>query len=124
MVDFFLKSGDEQKAENATFLDDIDLIPSRERNGPSGPMLVAVAQKNGHHVCWQCGEAFNPMISKLLGVEVQQGHAYILLHQGCVDGRPKSFRSFLDVTRGLSARRFITKATKTLDSALKKVVGE
>jgi hypothetical protein len=114
-MDFFLRDGDEQKAQGATHLDDMDLISSRKFTGPWGPALVAVAMKDGVHCCWQCGGFFDPNKTKLRPEEQQIGYTYILLHQGCI-GSPRlsSFRGFSDIERGLQARRFMAKATKPL----------
>jgi len=118
MVDFFLRSGDEQKARGAQLLDDMDLIPSKEMSGPWGPSLVVVAQRQGVHVCWYCGEQFQQDDKALRPAEVQDGYARILLHAGCVGGKPKSVRSFDDIQRGYQARRFLTKAVKSVEKLL------
>jgi hypothetical protein len=118
MTDFFLRSGDEQRARQSQFLDDLDLVPSKETSGPWGPSLVAVAQRAGAHVCWYCGEQFNTDVTKHRPVEVQHGYARILLHAGRVGGQAKSFRSFEDIQRGLQARRFLTRAVKSLEKLL------
>jgi hypothetical protein len=116
-MDFFLRDGDEQRALGATHLDDIDLIFSEREVGPWGRSLVAVAVKHGQHVCWQCGGPFDPQKSPLRAVEikVQGASVPILLHAGCTGTRPKSFRSFTDIVRGLQARRFYAKAIQPLE---------
>lgn len=111
MTDFFLKSGDDQLAMGAQHLDDIDLIYSKTYTGPWGASLVAVAQKDGVHVCWRCGEQFNETVPKYAPAEVKTGDALILLHKGCVSPT-RSSRSFTDIVRGLQARRFVAKAVK------------
>lgn len=114
-MDFFLRDSDEQKAEGATHLDDMDLISSRKFSGPWGPALVAVAMKDGVHVCWQCGGHFDNEVLRLKPEEQQLGYTYILLHRGCIGGsRLSSYRGFADIERGLQARRFMAKATKPL----------
>jgi hypothetical protein len=118
MTDFFLRDGDEQKAQGATHLDELDLIHSRKFSGPWGAALVAVAMKHGVHVCWQCGGYFDNQIPKFKPEEQQLGHSYILLHRGCIGGaRLTSYRGFTDIERGLQARRFLAKATKTVAAA-------
>lgn len=117
MANFFLRSGDEQRVRGAQFLDDLDLVPSKELSGPWGPALVAVAQRAGAHVCWYCGEPFGDS-QKHRPTEVQQGYARILLHAGCINGKPKSVRSFDDIQRGLQARRFVTRAVKGIEKLL------
>lgn len=121
MADFFIRNNDEQLAENATHLDDVDLIPSKVSVGPWGPSLVAVAVKHGIHVCWRCGEGFNQNKPNLQETEVAMGGARVLLHSMCVNGSTRSFRSFADITRGLQARRFFANATKKVESLIEKV---
>jgi hypothetical protein len=118
MANFFLVDGDEQRARGAEHLDDIDLIHSKEINGPWGPSLVAVAQRGGAHVCWQCGEPFDSADPKHRGVEVAAGFARILLHAKCVNPKTRSTRTFHDITRGLQARRFFAKAVKAVSKVL------
>jgi len=118
MVDFFLTSADEQRARNAQHLDDIDLVESKERRGHWGGLIVAVAQRNGVHVCWQCGEAFVGTDRHLRPTEVQCGEALIMLHAKCINPKVRSFRSLADITRGLQARKFYAKATEKLSSIL------
>lgn len=106
MVDFFLKDEDQKLAKDAEFLDDVDLIMS-----PKDGALVAVAQRNGAHVCWQCGDLFDDQDRKLRGIEVTKGYARILLHAKCVNYQPKTFWG---VQRGLQARRFFAKAVNSV----------
>jgi hypothetical protein len=118
-MDFFIKGDDEKLAKNATFLDDLDMIPSKRHVGPWGPCIVTVAVKAGVHVCWQCGRPFSSFEKGLRGEEVQLGTAYVLLHEKCVCGpNPKSYRSFSDVTRGLQARRFFANTVKKMGEVL------
>lgn len=105
-MDFFLRDGDEQKARGAEMLDDLDLVTGRQGQ------LVAVAQKDGRHVCWQCGDLFDGDVSKLRPTEVKLGTAYVLLHAQCINPKIKSYASFTDRVRGLQARRFFAKAVK------------
>lgn len=114
-LDFFLRDGDDQKAQGATHLDDMDLISSSKFTGPWGPALVAVAMKDGVHCCWYCGGYFDREKQKLKPEEQQIGYSYILLHRGCIGGgRLTSYRGFTDIERGLQARRFMAQATKGL----------
>jgi hypothetical protein len=108
---------DERLALGATYMDDIDLVYSKTIVGPWGPALVAVAQKHGQHVCWQCGEAFiDEPRNKNRPEEVQTGYSRILLHAGCVQPA-KSYRKiatslFADKVRGMQLRRGMAKAAK------------
>lgn len=120
VTDFFLRDGDEQRAEGAVHLDDLDLVYSKHEIGPWGPILVSVAVKHGMHVCWRCGEPFDENGKReLRPQEVKTGYATILLHAGCVNRRLLSVRSYHDIIRGLQARRFYAKATQSLDNVLK-----
>lgn len=113
MVDFFIRNEDEKLAKNAEFLDSMDLIQS-----PRDGALVAVAERAGAHVCWQCGELFDQAEPKLRGVEVSKGYARVLLHAKCVF--VKTPRSFFSLERGLQARRYfagIVKKTLGLEKA-------
>jgi len=120
MTNFFLVDGDEQRARGAEYLDDVDLIYSKEACGPWGPSLVVVAQREGMHVCWRCGEHFDPSSRKQKPVETVTGHSRVLLHAACV-APAKSMRSFHDITRGLQARRFFARAVKTVEGAIESV---
>ena len=118
MTDFFLRDGDEQRAEGAVHLDDVDLVYSKHEIGPWGPILVTVAVSHGVHVCWRCGEPFDENGKReIRPQEVKTGYATILLHAGCVNRRLLSARSYNDIIRGLQARRFYAKAVKPFDSA-------
>lgn len=128
-MDFFLRDGDEQKAEGAVHLDDIDLVYSKHTIGPWGPVLVTVAVRDGMHVCWQCGGPFDPNGKRdLHPQEVKNGYATMLLHAGCVGRKTLSARSYHDILRGLQARRFYAKAThpvaKVVEEAKEKASGE
>lgn len=116
MTDFFLRNEDEKLAENATHLDDIDLVPSTQGfTGPWGASLVVVAMKHGAHVCWKCGGFFDESKPEHKRQEIKHGETHILLHRGCVGGqRLTSYRGFDDTIRGLQARRFMAKATQPL----------
>lgn len=121
-MNFFLRDGDEQRAQSAVFMDDIDLIYSKTQATAAGPKLVAVAVRhvNGMsvHVCQCCGEGFDEKTPKLAPAEVNMGSAIMLLHAHCVNKRTRSsFRSFADITRGMQGRRFFAKATKPFDRA-------
>jgi hypothetical protein len=117
-MDFFLRDGDEQRAQGAVFMDDIDLIPSVRETGPWGASLVAVAVRhiNGMqvHVCQCCGEPFDESDPKRKSTEARMGFAIMKLHARCINERPRSVRSFSDVVRGMQSRRFYAKATNTL----------
>lgn len=115
-MDFFSKNSDAQNVKESQFMDDLDLVLSKEVNGASGPALVAVAMRGGVHVCWQCGEMFaDDARSPKRRVEVQLGHSRILLHAKCVNpSRPVSMSTFYDKVRGHQLRRFATKAFKMI----------
>jgi hypothetical protein len=115
-MDFFIRDGDEQRAQQAVFMDDIDLIYSEKSIGSWGPSLVAVAVRHvdglAVHVCQCCGEPFDDADSKYRSAEVRMGSAIMKLHARCASGeRKSSFRSFADVVRGMQSRRFFAKAT-------------
>ena len=120
-MDFFLRDGDEQRAESATFMDDIDLIYSKNQSTAAGPKLVAVAVRHVNglavHVCQCCGEAFDENVPKLASSEVQMGWSIMKLHTWCAQGRKRSFRSFSDIVRGMQSRRFFAKATDKVAKA-------
>lgn len=116
-MNFFLRDGDEQRAQGAVFMDDIDLIYSKHESTAMGPKLVAVAVRHIDgcevHVCQCCGEPFDEDDPKFRSSEVHMGFAIMKLHTRCASGqRPKSFRSFSDITRGMQSRRFFAKATR------------
>jgi hypothetical protein len=118
MTDFFLRDRDAQLAQGAQHLDDIDTVPSKEKMTVWGPAIVVTAVRQGNHACWYCGGYYNPADKKLKPVEVELGTARVLLHAGCVDKKPRSQRSFDDVQRGLTARRFFAQAVKKVTSVL------
>lgn len=124
-MDFFMRDGDEQKAEGAVHLDDVDLVYSKHTVGPWGPVLVTVAVKDGAHVCWQCGGHFDPNGKReLQPQEVKDGYATLLLHSGCVSRKTMSVRGYHDILRGLQARRFYAEATQPIAKAADKASGE
>jgi len=102
-----------QKARGTNHLDDMDLITS-----PYGGHLVAVAQKRDSsgllvHVCWACGEPFEPEHRSLAGVEKKPagGPTPVLLHRKCNEER----RTIIDLgqaSRGLALRRAVAQGFK------------
>jgi hypothetical protein len=116
--DFFLKS-DETKNDHMEGYgaDDLDTLIS-ERDGS----LVAVAQRAGVHVCWQCFKQFvHAPSDPKRPVEMNPGGhgTRILIHSGCVDKAAKTIakqggngRLFWDGIGRHRARRFLTQATK------------
>lgn len=117
MANFFLRDGDEQRAQQAVFMDDIDLVYSDKESTSMGPRLVAVAVRNIDgcqvHICQICGNPFDESEKHLRSSEVHMGNAIMKLHTQCSNGsRPKSFRSFADVVRGMQSRRFYAEATQ------------
>lgn len=110
MVGIIIKSEEEQLAEGATFLDDMDMIIS-----PNGGHLVPVAMKHGVHVCWACGEQFDESNRQLRLVEKRVGGPVpIGVHAKCVD--PKDRKPFFDVAKGLQIRRELAKVAKASSS--------
>lgn len=108
---------EEQLARGATFLDDMDLIHS-----PNGGHLVPVAVKYGVHVCWCCGEPFDPSSSTLRLVEkrIDGGSVPIGVHAKCVKPKVMS-RPFFDVVNGLGVRRGLAEAVRKTASILEGV---
>ena len=112
------------KARGTNHLDDMDMIIS-----PFGGHLVCVAQqRDSHgmlmHVCWACGEPFEPENPKLAGVEKKPegGTVPILLHRRCNEER----RPFIDMataTRGLSFRRAMAQGVKAASRIAAKITG-
>lgn len=105
------------KARGTNHLDDMDMIQS-----PFGGHLVVVAQKRDSsgmlvHVCWACGEPFEPEHRALAGVEKTPpgGPTPILLHRKCKEER-KTFIDLATATRGLSLRRMIAQGTKAVST--------
>lgn len=115
---------DEQLAQGATHLDDLDLIYSKHVIGPWGPALVAVAVKHGQHVCWRCGEAFiDEARHKHRPEEVQMGYSRILLHAACVNPAKSRRRIFSNIVRGLQHRRELARAARG-SSSVAEAAGE
>ncbi|MGL4255614.1 MAG: hypothetical protein ACRCSL_04715 [Microbacterium sp.] len=102
-----------QKARGTNHLDDMDMIQS-----PHGGHLVVVAQKRDSsgmllHVCWACGEPFEPEHRALAGVEKTPpgGTVPVLLHRKCNEER----RTIIDLgqaSRGLRLRRTLAQGMK------------
>lgn len=107
MPGIIMRSEEEQLAKGATFLDDMDMVIS-----PHGGHLVPVAMKNGVHVCWGCGEPFNPANDKLRMVEKFTGGTVpVGVHAKCVS--PSKRRpSFHAVTQGLHVRRELARVAR------------
>lgn len=109
-----------QKARGTNHLDEMDMIYS-----PHGGHIVVVAQKRDssgmlQHVCWACGEPFEPEHRALAGVEKTPpgGTVPILLHRKCNEER----RTIIDLgqaSRGLALRRAVAQGLK----AAAKIVG-
>lgn len=123
MVDFFIQDGDETRLKNARLADDMDLIYSARHIGPWGPELVAVAMREGAHVCWYCQELFNDGKSQFRQVEVRHGYTLILMHAGCIGKKPRTAAVFNDLVRGHQLRREATKIVKG-SAALDAIRGE
>jgi hypothetical protein len=103
---------DVQKARGTNHLDDMDTITS-----PHNGMLVVVAQKRDssgmlEHVCWACGEPFEPEKRDLAGVEKVSpgGTVPVLLHRKCAGAR--KIISVGQATQGLQLRRAVAKGFK------------
>lgn len=101
-----IKPSDVELAKGSTFLDDMDMIQS-----PHNGRLVPVAMKNGVHVCWQCGEPFEPERRELALVEKRPEGSEVAVgvHRKCVNGPAKRF---FHVTQGLGIRRGIAEIVK------------
>lgn len=101
-----VKSDDLEDAKKYTYLDDFDMIVS-----PHGGHLVPVAMKHGVHVCWQCGEPFEPEDRKLALVEKLTPGATVPVgvHRKCIAGAPKKFFS---VVKGVQTRRAVAEIVK------------
>lgn len=107
------------KARGTNHLDDMDMIHS-----PYGGHLVVVAQHRDSsgmlvHVCWACGEPFEPEDRALAGVEKTPpgGTVPVLLHRKCNEAR-KPIIDLGAASRGLSLRRAIAQGTKAAASIL------
>lgn len=116
--DFFLKSEETANDHLEGYAaDELDLVHS-ERDGH----LVAVAQRSGVHVCWQCFQQFvKDPTHPQRPVEMNPGGhgTRILVHSGCVNKAAKTIakqggngRIFWDGIGRHQARRFLTRATK------------
>lgn len=101
-----VKPSDIEMAKGSTFLDDMDLVES-----PFNGRLVAVAMKSGVHVCWQCGEPYEPEIRALAMVEKrpERSEVAVGVHRKCINGPAKRF---FQVTSGLAVRRGIAEIVK------------
>lgn len=96
---------------------DLDLIQS-----PKDGALVAVAQEDGVHVCWQCFEQFVEQADhKERPVEFNCGGegTRILIHSKCVKRASKKVHQqggnggvFWDMIRGHQRRREVTRLSK------------
>ena len=85
----------------ATFLDDLDMLLSA-----GGGHLVPVAMKHGVHVCWACGEPFQPESPRMRMVEkrIDGGTVPVAVHAKCISPRVMS-RPFMSSLLGLAVRR-------------------
>lgn len=102
-----LTADDLRVAKDATYCDDFDTLHS-----PNGGHIVATAMKHGVHVCWQCGEPFDPNSHALEAVEKlnERGATVpVYVHRKCWAGRTKSF---FDLARGVQVRRGLAAAAK------------
>lgn len=107
------------KARGATFLTDLDMIIS-----PNGGHLVPVAMYQGVHVCWGCGEPFDPNDRELRLVEMRPKDSYIpvgMHFKCCGAGRKAAVSNPLETIRGLQLRRMMAKAAKPFVEAAKSV---
>ena len=116
--DIFTKRESADDHHQSRAASDLDLVTS-----PKDGALVAVAQEDGVHVCWQCFEQFVEVADhKKRPVEFNCGGegTRILIHSKCVKGASKRVRAqsgdngslFWDMVKGHQRRRAITKATK------------
>ncbi|NJN63466.1 MAG: hypothetical protein HC882_00380 [Acidobacteria bacterium] len=106
------------RARGATFLDNMDIIYS-----PRDGSMIPVAMKHGVHVCWQCGEPFEPNVRGLELVEkISEAGATtrVGVHARCYAGPP---RRFFQVTTGLGFRRKLAEVAKA-SAALAKAATE
>lgn len=110
-MDFFIKDEDQRLAEQATEMDDIDLIMS-----PIDGALIFVAMKKGRQVCQQCVQQFDNTNPKLRGVEVKMGDARMLLHAQCETGKPRPAVYFNNKIRGMQIRRKLAAAAQSSQS--------
>ncbi len=115
-MDFVRKESQlERFALNATHLDDFDMCTAK--NGPPLNCSLVVAQKNGVHVCWQCGEGFVDHIPALKMVEQKMGYVWIGLHSKCTAGnRVISAKSVNETIEGVKYRRKLASAAKKSES--------
>lgn len=106
---------DLDSAKYSNFLDDFDMVMS-----PFGGHLVVVAMKNGVHVCWQCGEQYDPNDHKLAMVEKRTPGATVPcgVHRKCVAG-PSTRKSFHVIAKGLQVRRAVADIVKKTAGLLK-----
>jgi hypothetical protein len=118
MANFNITPDEVLKAQNATFLDDLDMVIS-----PSGGHLVPIAMKDGVHVCWGCGEPFDPSKDKKRMVEMRPPGAVVPvgMHMGCVGANRKIQVSVFDQLRGLELRRSMAAVAKPLIEIEKKI---
>ena len=113
MFNFFIRDEDEKLAENATHMDDIDMILS-----PVDGALVVVAVKHGQHVCQTCGGPFDENDPRYKGVEVKMGGTRQLLHARCQQGKSRKslYGNFCNTIRGMQIRRSLAKAAEASQS--------
>lgn len=109
---FLFKDPNEQAAQGLPLMDDTDIIHS-----PKDGAMVAVAQHQGVHVCWYCGDQFIPIAGHAKeGVEVSGGEfgTRVLLHRRCVGKKPREHRQsyIAKAVDYIQSRRFAAKATK------------
>lgn len=118
MANFSITPEEVQKARGATFLDDLDMVIS-----PNGGHLVPVAMKHGVHVCWGCGEPFDPAKDRLRMVEMRPKDSVIPvgMHVGCVGANRAPRASVFDTLRGFELRRSMAAVAKPLIEIEKKI---
>ena len=121
LFDFFTRQESADDHHQSHAADDLDLVVS-----PRDGALVAVAQRDGVHVCWQCFSQFvESPEHPSRPVEFNPGGegTRILIHSKCVKKASKSIHKqggngklFWDGIRGHQARRFATRATKSIEA--------
>ena len=118
-MDFVRKESQlERFALNATHLDDFDMCPAKA--GPPLNCSLVIAQKQGVHVCWQCGKGFVDHDPALKMVEQKMGYVWIGLHSKCTAGnRIISVKSVNQTIQGVQHRRKLAAAAKASDSIAK-----
>jgi hypothetical protein len=131
MVDIFTNnsSRDEELASKAHPYGDIDLVVS-----PVDGALVVVAMIHGAHVCARCCPSSGPVSEEMLFVN-DPAHRQrpvewnppngqgtrVMLHAGCIGpAKKQGGQLIIDLVRGHQAKRFATRAMKTIDGIFKR----